>query len=137
MTTQHRTNMIENLSWQIYQPEVMTQISTNQVVIRLAKTVSDILPKTTKLFGDRMLELVGYYNKRGYCIGYSLEFKNNPIVTLRDFYVVVDYVKSGKNPKSPSFPKLPKKDSKICFVKFGDLLDHRMYTFIYRKKRDG
>ena len=124
------------VDWNRHQTETMTLVDTNKVVVRLAKAVSDLEPSCVKLYGDKLLTFYGYYNKRGYVVGYSLDFKRNPKILLRDFYVVLDYVKEGKTPDFPSFPKLPKKDSKVCLVKYGNLLSNRLYTLIYRKKRD-
>jgi len=126
-----------NLHWREYEPEVITRITANTYALRLAKTVSDLEPSVTKIFGDRLLVIDGHYNKRGYCVGYSLHFEGKPSILVSDFYLVLNYVARGKNPKNPTFPKLEKKDPKICLVKFGDLHENRMYSFIYRKKRNG
>lgn len=125
------------LKWKEYEPEMLTRINANTYVLRLAKTVSDLEPTITKIFGDRLLVVNGHYNKRGYCVGYSLHFEGNPAILVSDFYLVLDYVAKGKAPKNPVFPELTKKDPKICLVKFGDLHENRMYSFIYRKKRNG
>jgi len=81
---------------------------------------------------------MGYYNKRGYCVGYSLEFKDNPTILADSFYILIDYVEKGSKPKNMTFPKLQgKADSSIRLVKFGTYLKNRMYVFIYRRKQDG
>ncbi len=126
-----------NLHWQEYEPEILTRINANTYALRLAKTVSDLEPTITKVFGDRLLVVNGHYNKRGYCVGYSLRFEGSPTILVSDFYLVLDYVAKGKDPKNPIFPELAKKDPKICLVKFGELIENRMYSFIYRKKRNG
>jgi hypothetical protein len=126
-----------NLHWKTYEPETITRINANTYVLRLAKTVSDLEPTITKVFGDRLLVVNGHYNKRGYCVGYSLHFEGEPKILVSDFYLVLDYVDKEKDPKNPVFPELAKPDPKICLVKFGDYLENRMYSFIYRKKRNG
>ena len=128
---------MSKLHWQEYEPETIIRIDANTYVLRLAKTVSDLEPTITKIFGDRLLEINGHYNKRGYCVGYSLHFEGNPAILVSDFYLVLDYVAKGKDPKNPVFPELGKKDPKSCLVKFGELHENRMYSFIYRKKRNG
>jgi len=125
------------LKWQEYELETITRINANTYVLRLAKTVSDLEPTITKIFGDKLLIINGHYNKRGYCVGYSLHFEDNPAILVSDFYLVLDYVAKEKDPKNPVFPELATKDPKICLVKFGDLRETRMYSFIYRKKRNG
>ena len=129
------TKLIE-LKWQEYEPETLTRIDANTYVLRLAKTVSDLKPTITKIFGDTLLLLNGHYNKRGYCVGYSLHFEGDPEILVSDFYLVLDYVAKEKNPKNPAYPELATKDPKICLVKFG-VRENRMYSFIYRKKRNG
>ena len=129
------TKLIE-LKWQEYEPETLTRIDANTYVLRLAKTVSDLEPTITKIFGDTLLLLNGHYNKRGYCVGYSLHFEGDPEILVSDFYLVLDYVAKEKNPKNPVYPELATKDPKICLVKFG-VRENRMYSFIYRKKRNG
>jgi len=126
------------LKWQEYEPKILTRINANTYALRLAKTVSDLEPTCTKIYWDRLLVINGYYNRRGYCVGYSLNFVGSPSILASDFYIILDYVAKGKKPNNPTFPKQKKKkkDSKICLVKFGDLLENRMYAFIYRKKRD-
>lgn len=125
------------LRWRDYKPEVLFRVNAHTYVLRLAKAVSYLEPSITKIYGDKLLVVEGHYNKRGYCIGYSLKFEGNPSVLVSDFYLILDYVSRGKEPKNPTFPKLAKNDPKICLVKFGDLHENRMYSFIYRKKRDG
>ncbi len=125
------------LKWQEYEPETITRINANTYVLRLAKTVSDLEPTITKIFADKLLVINGHYNKRGYCVGYSLHFEGDPAILVSDFYLVLDYVVKEKNPKNPIFPELAKPDPKICLVKFGERSENRMYSFIYRKKRNG
>ena len=125
------------LKWRDYEPEVLTRINANTYALRIAKTVSNLEPTVTKIYGDRLLVINGYYNKRGYCVGYSLDFEGSPSILVSDFYLILDYVVKGKGTKNPTFPELATKDPKLCLVKFGELHENRMYAFIYRKKRDG
>lgn len=125
-----------DLAWQTYEPGVLLPVDSNTYVLRLASTVSDLVPSAEKVFSDRLLSIDGHYNKRGHCVGYSLSFDDKPSVLATDFYVVLDYVAKGKKPKQITFPKLGKKDPSVCLVKFGSYLDNRMYAFIYRRKKD-
>lgn len=125
------------LKWRSYEPETLVRINANIYALRLAKTVSDLEPTCKTIYEDKLFVLNGHYNKRGYCVGYSLHFEGKPSILSSDFYLVLSYVSKGKKPKNPVFPELSKKDPKICLVKFGYHNENRMYAFIYRKKRDG
>ncbi len=124
------------LEWQAYKPRLLTRVTANTYAIRVANTVSDLVPKVEKVFGDRLLVVNGHYNKRGYCVGYSLTFEGKPSLLISDFYIVIDYLKKGKRPKQLMFPKLAKQDPSICLVKFGTSFENRMYAFIYRRKKE-
>ena len=115
----------------------MTSACPGTIIVKLAKTVSDLKPAVDILYEDELLTLQGYYNKRGYCIGYSLSFIEEPKVVIKDFYTVVNYSESIDIIDTCSLIKIPKKDSKICFIRHGSKLNNRIYTLIYRKKRDG
>lgn len=124
------------LEWQTYKPRVLTRVTANTYVIRVANTVSDLVPKVEQVFGDRLLVIDGHYNRRGYCVGYSLTFEGKPSLLVSDFYIVLDYLGKVKKPKQIMFPELTKKDPSVCLVKFGARYENRMYAFIYRRKRE-
>lgn len=125
------------ISWQNIKTDSLVQLDHNLYALRIAKTVSDLDPSTVKLYSDNLVTLNGHYNQRGYCVGYSLLSSGKPAVLLSDFYLVLDYVTKNESPGKPSYPKLgTAKDSKISFVRFGDVGTKKLYSLIYRKKRD-
>ena len=125
-------------SWTTYPVGTLFKVTEHKYVLRVAKSISDLEPNTSKVYSDHKLTVMGYYNKRGYCVGYSLEFKDNPTILADSFYILIDYVEKGSKPKNMTFPKLQgKADSSIRLVKFGTYLKNRMYVFIYRRKQDG
>jgi hypothetical protein len=126
------------LEWTKYPVGSLFKVTAHRYVLRVAKAISDLEPSEERLFGDSRLTLVGYYNKRGYCVGYVLDFKGKPAIITDGFYLLLDYVEKGEKPDNMSFPPLGgKSDSAIRFVKFGRYLKNRMYIFIYRRKQDG
>lgn len=126
------------MDWNAYPVGAITPVSGNTYVLRTKKVVSDLAPHTEKVFGDRLLTITGHYNRRGLIVGYELDFKGNPSLIHENFYLVLDYVEKDCQPKHMTFPKLlAKNDTSISLVKFGKLLENRMYVFIYRRKQDG
>ena len=126
------------LTWAQYPVGSLFKVTDSKYVLRVAKSVSDLEPSEERLFRDHKLTLTGFYNKRGYCVGYMLEFKGSPTIIADTFYLLLDYVDKNEKPQSMVFPKLGgKPDSSIKLVKFGLYLKHRMYIFIYRRKQDG
>ena len=112
--------------------------TAHRYVLRTAKSVSDLEPREEKIFNDHKITLTGFYNKRGYCVGYTLDFKDNPSIIDDNFFVLLEYVDKREKPKVMTIPKLGgKADSSIRLVKFGPYLKNRMYVFIYRRKQDG
>ena len=126
------------LTWLVYPIGSLCKLTKNKYALRVAKVVSDLEPTPEKVFSDNNVVLTGFYNKRGYCVGYTLEFEGKPSLLEDNFYIVIDYAKRGEKPKGMTFPKLGgKQDSSIRLVKFGARLKNRMYVFIYRRKQDG
>jgi len=126
------------LTWTLYPIGTLLKITEHKYILRVAKAVSDLEPEEKKIFSDHKLTLLGYYNQRGYCVGYCISFKGKPSVIADNFYLLLDYVEKGEKPKDMTFPKLlGKEDSSIRLVKFGAYLKNRMYIFIYRRKQDG
>jgi hypothetical protein len=126
------------LTWTLYPVGSLLKVTEHRYVLRVAKTVSDLEPRAEKVFGDLKIVLTGFYNKRGYCVGYTLDFKDKPAIIEDNFYVLLDYVQKGETPKDMVFPELGgKPDSSIRLVRFGSRLKNRMYVFIYRRKQDG
>jgi hypothetical protein len=125
-----------NFTWQEYPPRVLTRVTPNAYALRLANAVSDLTPRPEKLWGDGLVALNGHYNKRGYCVGYSLDFGETPSIMVSDFYIVLDYLEKGKQPRQATFPTLARKDPSICLVKYRAYLGNQMYVFIYRRKKE-
>jgi len=126
------------LDWNTYPVGAITQVSKGTYVLRTKKVVSDLDPRSEKLFGDTLVTLTGYYNRRGLIVGYALECKGKPALIHENFYLVLDYVEKGQQPKEMTTPELAgKADTSISLVKFGRLTPNRMYVFIYRRKQDG
>jgi hypothetical protein len=129
---------VPKLTWTQYPVGTLLKITEHKYVLRVAKSVSDLEPEEKKIFSDHKLTLLGYYNQRGYCVGYCILFKGKPSIIADSFYLLLDYVEKGEKPKDMVFPKLlGKEDSSIRLVKFGKLTKNRMYVFIYRRKQDG
>jgi hypothetical protein len=131
--------MKTKLTWTLYPVGSLLKVSEHRYVLRVSKSVSDLEPKKEKIYNDSKMSIIGYYNKRGYCVGYALDFKGSPSIIEDSFYIVLDYVEKGEKPKDMTFPKLGgKADSSIRLVRFGNYrLKNRMYVFIYRRKQDG
>lgn len=130
---------MSELNWQKYEPKILTQVAHNFFAIRVAQTISDLTPTVEKIFNDSLLTINGHYNRRGYCVGYTLEYNKTPKLIHSEYFLVLDYVKKGENPKEITFPKLGsgrKTDQSICLAKFGNYIADRMYVFIYRRKKD-
>lgn len=126
------------LTWTLYPVGTLLKITEHKYILRVAKSVSDLKPEEKTIFKDSKLALLGYYNQRGYCVGYCILFKGKPSIIAGNFYLLLDYVKKGEKPKGMTFPKLRgKEDSSIRLVRFGSYLKNRMYIFIYRRKQDG
>lgn len=126
------------LTWMTYPVGNLFKLTEHKYVLRVAKAVSDLEPRSEKIFNDHKVTLTGFYNKRGYCVGYVLDFKGSPSIIDDNFYVLLDYVEKGEKPKDMVLPKLGgKPDASIRLVKFGAYLKNRMYVFIYRRKQDG
>ena len=125
------------IEWNNYPVGEIIRSNSNTFILRAKKLVSDLEPTPEKLFSDRLLTLTGYYNKRGLVVGYTIEYKEKPKIILEGFYLLLDYVKKGEKPKDMVYPKLSSKDTAISLVKFGKILNNRMYIFIYRRKNDG
>jgi hypothetical protein len=127
-----------SLTWTLYPVGNLLKVTEHKYVLRVAKAVSDLEPREEKIFSDHKITLTGFYNKRGYCVGYILDFKGNPSIIDDSFYVLLDYVGKEDKPKDMMLPKLGgKPDTSIRLVKFGAYLKNRMYVFIYRRKQDG
>lgn len=127
------------LTWTLYPVGSLLRVTGHKYVLRVAKSVSDLEPREETVFSDTKITLTGFYNKRGYCVGYTLEFTDKPSILDDNFYVLLDYVDKGEKPKDMVLPKLGgKPDTSIRLVKFGNRrLNSRMYVFIYRRKQDG
>jgi hypothetical protein len=127
-----------NLTWPQYPVGSLLKVTENKYVLRVAPSVSHLKPSSKNVFKDSLLQITGHYNQRGYCVGYCLKFRRRPATLADNFYLFLDYVRSGNKPKEMTFPALGGKyDSSICLVKFGALRKNRMYVFIYRRKQDG
>jgi hypothetical protein len=130
--------MKSKLTWTLYPVGSLIKVTGHRYVLRTAKAVSDLEPREEKVFNDHKITLTGYYNKRGYCVGYTLDFKGSPSIIDDNFYVLLDYVGKEEKPKDMMIPKLGgKADSSVRLIKFGTYLKNRMYVFIYRRKQDG
>lgn len=128
---------MSNLAWATYPVGSLHQTSSNSYVLRTKSVVSGFTSETEKVFSDKMLTITGYYNRRGIIVGYELVFKGKPTILLENFFLVLDYVAKDQRPNFISFPKLRvKNDSSICLVKYGKLLNKRMYVFIYRRRKN-
>lgn len=126
------------LTWMLYPVGTLFKVTEHRYALRVAKAVSDLEPSSEKIFKDLKVTITGFYNKRGYCVGYTLDFKGSPSIIDDNFYVLLDYVEKGEKPKDMVIPKLGgKPDLSIRLVKFGTYLKNRMYVFIYRRKQDG
>lgn len=126
------------LTWMLYPVGNLLKVTEHKYVLRVAKAVSDLEPRREKIFEDNKITLTGFYNKRGYCVGYALDFKDKPSIIDDNFYVLLDYVGKGYKPRDMVLPKLGgKPDTSIRLVKFGKTVKNRMYVFIYRRKQDG
>ncbi len=126
------------LTWTLYPVGNLLKVTDHRYVLRVAKAVSDLEPREEKIFDDPKITLTGFYNKRGYCVGYALDFRGKPSIIDDNFYVLLDYVGKGDKPKGMILPKLGgKPDTSIRLVKFGHFSKNRMYVFIYRRKQDG